>query len=728
VSTHCLVGTIDPADPATARVRHVHSDGQPAYILPALDQIWSATCGHDTTALIEALLAHHWSSLGADVTADTAVTFTGEQPVPGVGMASEFDTGSQVELLPVTGRFDHVQWVFLIDPAQATITAYDPDDLTTPITVHHLTSPAEPAAADAVQPPAELVTAARVAGTAAGRRIADAWADEALADAAAQARVTAARILAGDPDTLQALPRPELTAGPGDTVPAALAGLVGESAWSPLTPADRAALLDRWRDAAGTALTDRVAARCRMLVSPTGDGRDLSHLHPDRLRIGGVGVFALDMAWTGADSELRIPVGFAGTLVDTWNGFAVFVCSRTVAEAIVADQQVHRDRLHTELIAQGHSPADADRGVDAQLARMSVEGDTIVVDETALSGDADAVTRIEPDRDGLYQVMGGSWTWEPVDPYECDRIVGELPTPAGQQQFVVLPHTWLRVPHDRIQVMNVRTVPETPRRSIAILALDGVPVAEADITPDGSHLSWLSVGLHRDDWAAYLTGCRRHGQPASEAQVLDALATEYQVGLAVRQADADGGVLTRLLAADGSLLRLRPVWPAPRGHAARRHLGELLCVEDPHPQGHLWQMWTGTAWRHLTSIGGFHQVADAPARQPNFGQLLAYLIGHSLYERLDRDQLIEQAAEHGIPLDPQWRDELIRDVLRAAHQERGRQAGLPVDDMPTLSAAEGLELGRIATGGTPDPHTDPSQSATAHPEQPSADPEQPSAP
>jgi hypothetical protein len=716
VSTRCLVGTIDPADPATARVRYIHSDGNPTYILPALEQIWSATCGHDTTALIEAVLAHQWSYLGADITSGTPISFTGEQPVPGVGMASEFDTGTQVELLPLDGRFDHISWVYLIDPAQATITAYDPDDLATPVTVHHLTSTDAPAVI--AQLPAELVEAAQAAGTAAGQRIADAWAQNHLGDTVAQAKVTASRILAGDPVTMQTVPRPELTAGPGDTVPAALAGLVGESAWSPLTPAERAALLDRWRDAARRALARRVVERCRAVVNSTGDGRDLSHLHPDRLRIGGVGVFALDMAWTpDADGEMRMPVGFAGTLVDTWNGFAVFVCTREVAEAIVADQQVHRDQLRTDLIADGRSPADADRGVDEALARMSIDGDTIVVDETALTGDADAVSRIDPDRDGLYQVMGGSWTWEPVDPYDCDRIVGELPPPHAQQQFVLLPHTWLRVPHDRIQVTNVRTVPGTPGRRLAVVALDGVPVADATITADGSHLSWLSAGLARDDWAAYLAACRRRGGPASEAQVLDALVTEYQVALAVRQADADGGALARLLDADGNLLRLRPVWPAPRGHAAHMHLGELLRGQESHPQGHLWQLWTGAAWRYLASTSGFHQVAAAP-REPNPGQLIAYLIAHALYERLDRDQLIDQAAEHGIPLDPQWRDELIRDVLRAAHQERGRRAGLPVDDLPTLSAAEGLELGRIATGGSADPPTSPGQPPTGDPQQP----------
>ena len=45
---------------------------------------------------------------------------------------------------------------------------------------------------------------------------------------------------------------------------------------------------------------------------------DLSHLHPDQVRIGGVAVFAGDWAWTGQPP--RIPVGFVGTLIDFSSG------------------------------------------------------------------------------------------------------------------------------------------------------------------------------------------------------------------------------------------------------------------------------------------------------------------------------------------------------------------------------------------------------------------------
>jgi hypothetical protein len=332
---------------------------------------------------------------------------------------------------------------------------------------------------------------------------------------------------------------------------------------------------------------------------------------------------------------------------------------------------------------------------------MRFDGDTIVVDETAVSGDADAVTRIDPDQHGQYVVMGGSWTWQAIDPDDCDHIVGVLPAPGAQQQFVELPHTGLRVPHDRLRVTDLLALPGTaPATWLATLALDDTPVAEARSGADGSRLSRPSAAFGRDDWGTYLSGCRHHGRTASEAQVLDALVTEYRVGQAACEAEADGAVLTRLLAADGTILRLRPVWPAPCGHAARVQLGQRLRHEDPDPHGHLWQWWTGDGWQHLAAVATVHAVADPTGRQPTAGQVFAYVIAESLLERLDRDQMVRHAAGDGIPLDPQMGDDEIRARLRVAHRWQGLKAGLPVDDLPTLSAAAGLELGRLATGGT----------------------------
>jgi hypothetical protein len=184
-----------------------------------------------------------------------------------------------------------------------------------------------------------------------------------------------------------------------------------------------------WCDGFDEAVEAEAARRCRMVLHPDGDDRDLQHVYPDRVRLGGPGVFAGDWAWTPNEAgQMRIPVGFVGILVDTWNGWAVFTCTREVAEAIVADQQAARDRYRRYLAMQGVA-AEADLGglVDQSMGRMWFDGDVIVADDTRVQDDAEAIERMGPNPDGHYVVMGWSWTWLPVHPYDCDRIAGTIP-------------------------------------------------------------------------------------------------------------------------------------------------------------------------------------------------------------------------------------------------------------------------------------------------------------
>ncbi|MGC5054641.1 DUF4314 domain-containing protein [Micromonospora sp. DT48] len=273
----------------------------------------------------------------------------------------------------------------------------------------------------------------RSAGAEAGRTAAEWWAQDTIgARAGGDTRLAARRILAGvadgDPAALDSLPR---FTSAGESVDIAgwelFADATGDTtSWFGLRIPQRDEAMAVYRDAYDTAATDRVTQLCHLAASPTG--RDVSHLRPDRVRIGGVGVFAGDWArTTGPDGDDRIEVGFVGTLIDHWNGWAVFACTRGVAEAIVADQQRHRDQYRHRLREQGVPVDDLDRRVDAELADLSFDGDVIVADQRALSDDPDAIDRITPDGDGRYVVMGRSWCWEAVDPYACDRIVGDLP-------------------------------------------------------------------------------------------------------------------------------------------------------------------------------------------------------------------------------------------------------------------------------------------------------------
>ncbi|WP_422733871.1 DUF4314 domain-containing protein [Micromonospora sp. WMMD558] len=275
----------------------------------------------------------------------------------------------------------------------------------------------------------------RAAGAAAGRSAAEWWAQNALGGRApGNVRRRAREILAGvdngDSAVLDGLPVADRYVLVEDRDRYAEHAPPDAPAWETLTARQSEEARWAWCDGFDEAAEAEVARQSRIVLHPHGDDRDLSHMHPDRLRVGGPGVFAGDWAWTtNAEGDLRIPVGFAGTLVDTWNGWAVFTCTRQVAEAIVSDQQAARDRYRRQLAASGVTGEWLDRMVDQALARLWFDGDVIVADETRVHDDPAAIDRIAPDAQGRYVVMGRSWTWTAVHPYDCDRITGHIPDP-----------------------------------------------------------------------------------------------------------------------------------------------------------------------------------------------------------------------------------------------------------------------------------------------------------
>jgi hypothetical protein len=466
----------------------------------------------------------------------------------------------------------------------------------------------------------QLLETLHTAGAEAGRTEADWWAQNtvggrATGDTAATARRVLAGIDDGDPAVLDSLPT--LSAGDDaqrhrDAVPAAAPD------FAQLSATERAAAADAYRDGFDIAVTDAVTVHCRAATSPTGDGRDLSHLHPDNLRIGRVGVFSGDWAWTiGADGTDRIPVGYVGTLIDTWNGWAVFSCTRPVAEAIVAEQQRQRRDHRDTLLTQGEPEADVDRQVDEALTNLRFDGEIIVADQRAQSDDPEAIERITPDRDGRYVVMGWNWCWEAVDPYACDRIVGDLPDVDCRQHFVVLTHTGLRVPHDRLTVTALQQTPtHNGTAYTAEVSLDGAVVGR--IRNDGNGGATELYAAHPQfgwrEMAAYVADCRRHGRPATGEQVLDALVTEYEVDQAIRDAAATGAALARLVDADGTIVHLKQVDPIPRQIAAQVEVGRLLSRE--HPGGQAWQLWSRTAWWHLSTVTPTSPTATGRSEPP----------------------------------------------------------------------------------------------------------------
>ncbi|MFV2102110.1 DUF4314 domain-containing protein [Micromonospora sp. LOL_024] len=288
------------------------------------------------------------------------------------------------------------------------------------------------------------LTALREAGLAAGRDAAQWWAQETIGgrahgDVARTARDVLTGIEAADGRDIDGLPFADRDDAAGraryaEHVPP------DAPAYTDLTGRQADQARQAWCDGFDQAVEVEAARQCRMVLHPDGDDRDLRHVYPDAVRVGGPGVFAGDWAATPDPAEqTRIPVGFAGTLIDWWNGWAVFRCTRRVAEAIVADQQTHRDQFRRHLRDGGATDSDADRQVDESLGRMWFDGDVIVADDSRVQGDPDAIDRISPDADGQYVVMGWNWTWQVVHPYDCDRIAGTIPDPPPTASGASLP-------------------------------------------------------------------------------------------------------------------------------------------------------------------------------------------------------------------------------------------------------------------------------------------------
>jgi hypothetical protein len=335
---------------------------------------------------------------------------------------------------------------------------------------------------------------------------------------------------------------------------------------------------------------------------------DFSYLHPDQLRVGGAGVFAGTWAWCSRDGQSRIPVAFAGTLIDVWNGWAVFSCARTVAEVIVRDQQDRRDTQRRQLQEQGHRGDELAALVDGAIADMVWDGDEIVVDERRACDDEEAVSRIAPDEDGQYVVNGWSWCWEAIDPADCDRIVGDLPHRGEHQQYVQFTHTGLRAPHDRLRVCDVLSTPGVDGPGFtATLQLDGQQVAtlanRGTAGPTMLYPGPAADAVPGFGWAQlveFAAACWLRGRRIDEFELLAALTAEAEQAAAVRSASPLGGI-ARLVDADGDTLTMVCLQPRPAPHE-RATVAAWLATEHRMRGGAQWELWTGSAWCYLGRV------------------------------------------------------------------------------------------------------------------------------
>jgi hypothetical protein len=333
---------------------------------------------------------------------------------------------------------------------------------------------------------------------------------------------------------------------------------------------------------------------------------DLSYLSPDRLSLGGTGVFAGDWAATGSPAEF--PVGFIGVLIDWWNGWAVFSCTREVAEVIVADQQQARDQYEARYAAEGKRGSDLAAAVDEAIPALRFDGDDVVLDDPANSD----TQRFSPDPDGNYVICGWFWTWLAVDPASCARIVGAVPADGEHRRWVQLRHSDLRVPHNRLRVTGVEVPVHEGGPATATLTLDGVPIGTAEVEAGVSRLRLSDNTLDQNEIDQFVAVCRRHGRLACENQVLRALINEYEIDVLISDVEREDATLVRQRDGDGNTNDLLRVVGHPDAASLRATVARYLTRQPHLTHGDGWLSWTGGNWRSLGPISAANPMAFQP--------------------------------------------------------------------------------------------------------------------
>jgi hypothetical protein len=194
--------------------------------------------------------------------------------------------------------------------------------------------------------------------------------------------------------------------------------------------------------------------------------------------------------------------------------------------------------------------------------------------------------------------------------------------PAAGVALVALPHTGLRVPHQRLTVTGYRQLPTADGVAFtATLRLDRTIVGtiqnEGMGGPTGFHPGGSPAFGYRD-LSAFVAACRTStDQPASEDEVLDGLVTEFLTAKRIRRAQQAGRCALRLMAplvADDPAAGFYPVAEAdaamPSGPDARAVLAYQILRQSAPAVGEWWQVWTGQRWEDLTERPGHTSAED----------------------------------------------------------------------------------------------------------------------
>lgn len=177
-----------------------------------------------------------------------------------------------------------------------------------------------------------------------------------------------------------------------------------------------------------------------------------------------------------------------------------------------------------------------------------------------------------------------------------------------------LPHSGLRVPHTRLHVTSYRGI-ETGRgvAFTATLRLGNIPVGTIE-NPGNGGATWLDFHDHRAYGPAqfneFVAACRYDsGRDVGEEDVLTDLTTEYEIGQAIKRAEA--GVNKRAVMrwmefihnADGPVGEPFPNDFRTCNKALALMFRDVLVKQM---QGQVlsdygwWELWTGERWERLT--------------------------------------------------------------------------------------------------------------------------------
>jgi hypothetical protein len=179
---------------------------------------------------------------------------------------------------------------------------------------------------------------------------------------------------------------------------------------------------------------------------------------------------------------------------------------------------------------------------------------------------------------------------------------------------VLLPHTRMRVPHTRLTLRKLRTMPTSDGEAYtAELVLDGSPVGTIENTGVGGATTWFPHDRQVFGWAqmeAFVAACRdEHGEPMAEEFVLAELFEETHTARDVARLVRAGRTPVRTFAAITSGEQVVDTYPDAYFGLAGDWAGRLEQVAAlmwrEVPGAHAIEVWTGAAWAALLAPQAF---------------------------------------------------------------------------------------------------------------------------